>query len=272
MIDYPISFPAENIVQETPAIKTFYLKTDLPIVPGEFVMVWLPGIDEKPFAVSYLEKNLLGITIRKVGPFTEKLFTLKKGSMLGIRGPYGNGFSTEKVKNAIVVGGGCGSASIALLVDELSKLNVKVDLILAARTKKEILFEKRFSKMKNVKVHICTDDGSAGTKGFPISIVAQLAKSKKYDRLYSCGPEIMMLKLLEICNSQKLDCEMSLERYMKCGFGICGQCAIDGWLVCRDGPVFSRAQLNKMHEFGKFARNKTGKRVTLSEYATGKCE
>jgi dihydroorotate dehydrogenase electron transfer subunit len=272
MIDYPISFPVEKIVHETPTIKTFYLKTALPIVPGEFVMVWLPGIDEKPFAVSYLEKNMIGISVRKIGPFTEKMFALKKGDMLGIRGPYGKGFNTEKVKNAVVVGAGCGNAAIAMLVEELSKLKVNVDLVVAGRTKNELLFAKRFARMKNVKLHLCTDDGSAGSKGFPTAIVQGLVKKKKYNKLYACGPEIMMLKLLEICNKEKLECEMSLERYMKCGFGICGQCAIDGWLVCKDGPVFNRTQLNKMHEFGKFARNKSGKRITLSEYATGKCE
>ena len=76
----------------------------------------------------------------------------------------------------------------------------------------------------------------------------------------------MMKKVLELCNKYKIKCEASLERMMKCGFGICGACMCNDKLVCKDGPVFNSRQLNGMSEFGNFARLKSGKKVTIKEY------
>lgn len=267
--DAPVSFPITKIVNETPNIRTFFVKAPICIFPGQFVMVWLPGVDEKPFAIAYLNKQGAGITVQRRGKYTGEKFKLKKDEVIGLRGPYGNGFGIGNVKKALVVSGGCGSASVALLVEALKANKVKTDIVIAAKTKKELLFEKRFSKFG--KVHVATDDGSKGHQGFATDVAEKLMKKKKYDMVYSCGPEVMMLKLLGLCKKHKVDCQMSLERYMKCGFGICGQCAIDGWLVCKDGPVFDKKQLLKLKEFGKFYRTKSGKKVSIGKPHTGKC-
>ncbi|MBI2124338.1 hypothetical protein HYT92_00965 [Candidatus Pacearchaeota archaeon] len=93
-----------------------------------------------------------------------------------------------------------------------------------------------------------------------------LEKNKKIKIVYTCGPEIMMKKVFDICKKYKVEMEASLERMMKCGFGICGACMINDKIVCMDGSIFNSEQLNKLPEFGKFARLKTGRKVTLKEY------
>ena len=84
--------------------------------------------------------------------------------------------------------------------------------------------------------------------------------------VYTCGPEVMMRALFALCEEFDVECQAALERYMKCGFGICGQCVCGEMLVCRDGPVFSSDALRRMEEFGRTARLKTGGRVPVQEF------
>jgi len=221
---------------------------------GQFVMVWLPGIDEKPFALSYDN----AVTVERKGVFTKKMFELKKGDRIGVRGPYGNGFKLKN--NALVVAGGLGIASLARLVERLKN----PEIILGAKTKEELLFAKRFRKKK---LHIATDDGSIGFKGFATELMQEILKKKRFRAVYTCGPEIMMKKIFELCEKKKIECYASLERYIKCGFGVCGACACGDQLVCKDGPVFNSKQLRKMEDFGSYSRPKDGKKVSLAYYA-----
>ena len=99
------------------------------------------------------------------------------------------------------------------------------------------------SKKLGTDLYITTDDGSKGVKGYATDVFEELMKNEKFDLVYGCGPEIMLKKIFEISGRNKTNCELSLERYMKCGFGVCGQCAIDDKLVCMDGTVFNSAKL-----------------------------
>ncbi|MCP3682712.1 MAG: dihydroorotate dehydrogenase electron transfer subunit [bacterium] len=256
-MEFPLMLRIEKIVDEAKDTKTFVFKHKLGAKPGQFVNVWIPGVDEKPFSISYQDKEKFAVTVMKIGPYTRKMFALKKGDSVGIRGPYGKGFSM-KGKNILVVGGGCGCAPLAFLVD---KLPGKITYVMGARDKESLMFVKRMSK--KAKVVVATDDGSVGRKGYATDAAEEVLKSKKVDFVYSCGPEIMMKKLLELCNDHHVTYEASLERYMKCGFGVCGQCCIDGIRVCKDGPVFDRKTLNSLQEFGKYKRDSTGKKVPL---------
>jgi len=227
--------------------------------PGQFVMLWIPRLDEKPFSVSYAGKET-GITAEKKGKFTESMFRMKEGDKIGVRGPYGKPF--EIGGNACVVAGGCGIAPLSTLIEKLGNPFV----IMGARTKERLIFGKRFGKAK-----IVTDDGSSGEKGFTTDVLEQALKEKKFDVVYTCGPEIMMRKVFEICEREGIECQASLERFMKCGFGVCGQCEINGFRVCKDGPVFSSGQLRDMEDFGKQARLKSGKKVSVNEYVQWRC-
>jgi dihydroorotate dehydrogenase electron transfer subunit len=99
-----------------------------------------------------------------------------------------------------------------------------------------------------------------GYKGLATEIAEDLIKNTRSDTIYTCGPELMMVGLLKIAEKENLRFQASLERYMKCGCGICGTCALDptGDLVCKEGPVFTAGDLLKIEEFGKYHRDSTG--------------
>ena len=249
-----------DILEESPGVKSFFFKLNLNFEPGQFVMVWIPLLDEKPFTISSIQKGHVGISVLKRGVFTNAIHSKKIGDMLGIRGPYGRGFSLKLDSNSCVVGGGIGMASLATLVDRLNlvvdKRRGHVTVIQGARTLAEIIYHKRFRDMK-----LCTEDGTAGFKRTTIDLLKDLLKKQRFQNVYVCGPERMLYKVVELCKEHGIECEVSLERYIKCGFGVCGQCDCSGQRVCIDGPVFNTEELSRMEDFGKVTITKTGERV-----------
>lgn len=252
MIEQPFMVKIREIHDESPSAKTFFFQFDRKFEPGQFAMVWIPSLDEKPFTISYRKDDLLGITVLKRGIFTQSLHTKKVGDLIGIRGPYGNGYTMTNHARVCILGGGIGLASVATLVDRLSNTTV----IHGSRTSADLLYQKRFQDMK-----LCTDDGSKGFCGTTVDLFVERLKKDCFQKLYACGPEKMLFKLFGLCKEHNIDCEFSLERYFKCGFGVCGQCDCSGRLVCLDGPVFNLQELSKMEDFGKSSINKTGKRI-----------
>ncbi len=236
---------------------------DCDIHAGQFLMVWIPGVDEIPMSVSSWDPPIAGITVKIVGDATEKLAKFGKGDLIGIRGPFGNHFIQEG-ENALVIGGGVGIAPLRPLVYGLLEQMKDVSLVVGARTAAELILYD-FENIKNDRfhLHISTDDGTAGQKGFATDIAKRLIEKQSFDKVYTCGPEIMMVRLHQIARQQGINFEASLERYMKCGCGICGTCGIDpcGELVCIDGPVFSGEQLDKMSDFGLSYRDSTGQKI-----------
>ncbi|MBD3164654.1 dihydroorotate dehydrogenase electron transfer subunit [Candidatus Woesearchaeota archaeon] len=232
--------------------------------PGQFIMLWIPGIDEKPFVITYLNKDSFGVTIEEKGKFTKAAASLKKGDKVGIRGPYGSGFDIKD--NSIIVVGGLGMAPAMNLIK-----GIKNSLIIqGAKTKEMLLFHEDPSliaavRKNNNRLHKCTDDGSFGKQCFTTQYLEKLI-SKEARVVYTCGPEIMIQGIFNICEKHNVECQASLERFMKCGIGICGSCAINDRLVCKDGPVFRSEQIRKLTEFGKFARMKSGRKVNIGEY------
>jgi dihydroorotate dehydrogenase electron transfer subunit len=259
MAEIPDMVRITKIVEENPYVKTFFIDKRIDAKPGQFVMVWVPGVDEKPFSLSYVG-NEAAITVEERGKFTSALFRMKKGDKIGVRGPYGNGFSTKA--KACVVAGGCGVAPLSTLIENLKNPFI----IQGAKSKDRIIFNGRFRN-----VNTTTDDGTAGTKGLATDILENALKKNKFSVVYTCGPEIMMKRVFELCERYGVECEASLERYMKCGFGVCGQCEINGFRVCREGPVFGSEHLRKMTDFGKEARLKSGVKVAIAEYAKWRC-
>lgn len=252
-MEIPQIVKVKKIIEENKTVKTFFLDRKINCKPGQFFMVWLPGVDEKPFALSYDTS----FTIEKKRKFTSAMFKIKPGTKIGIRGPYGKGFTLKN--NACVIAGGLGIVPLMSLIKKLKNPTV----ILGAKTSKLLLFEKKLVKYKP---HICTDDCSKGFGGFTTQMFEKLLKEKRFNAVYTVGPEIMMKRVFDICEKHKIDCEVSLERFMFCGFGVCGSCACGDMLVCKDGPVFNSKELRKMKDFGKYAYLKTGKKVPLKEY------
>lgn len=256
MIEQPKMVKICDVIEESPGVKTFFFKWNVDFVPGQFIMVWIPLIDEKPFTISYIQNDLVGISVLRRGAFTMALHRKNAGDYIGIRGPYGKGFNLQANSNSCIIGGGIGMASLATLVDRLSGATV----IQGARTVTEIIYQKRFPGME-----LCTEDGTAGFKGTTVDLLKKLLKTQTFNKVYTCGPEKMMYKIVELCKNHGVRCEVSLDRYMKCGFGICGQCDCSGQRVCIDGPVFTTTELSKMEDFGRITILKTGKRVSIHE-------
>ncbi len=290
ILEKPQIVTIESAVKETPTVVTLRFKCNGKTKPGQFYMVWIPGIDEIPMSVSYVGK-LKGITVRAVGEATKALTSLKAGDKIGIRGPYGNGYllyehtraecgncslgnvggelkshsartkSAEyhtKNKKLLFVCGGAGTASVAPLVEQM-KSKKRATVVIGAKTKDELFFMERLEKA--ARVIACTDDGTCGIKGFATCAVEELLDKEKFDEIITCGPEAMMVAIFKMAEKQKIPIQASMERYMKCGIGICGQCCMDGYTVCKDGPVFTSTQLRKIKDFGKFKRDASGKRV-----------
>ncbi|ABR56949.1 oxidoreductase FAD/NAD(P)-binding domain protein [Methanococcus aeolicus Nankai-3] len=254
-MEKPTICKIKKIVEESPTVKTFILNKEFDFKPGQFAMIWIPEIDEKPFG--FVSKN--SFSVAKVGRFTEALHNLKEGDLIGVRGPYGTSFKPMGYK-ILAVAGGIGSAPIISAVENFSE-NIEITTILGGRTKEELLFKDRFEKCG--KLYSCTDDGSYGYNGFTTTKMEEILKTenKKFDLIITCGPEIMMKKVVEIANKYNIPVQVSLERFMKCGIGICGQCAVDGegLCVCKDGPVFFGDELKYIkEEFGNYRRDGSG--------------
>lgn len=261
----PVILSIQKIKQETRSIKTFSFDYDLKAEPGQFVMLWIPGVDQKPISVSSVKKNSFDLTVFKVGQATQALFKMKVGDKVGITGPYGKGFNIKPKSSIILVGGGCGSAPLKAVAEEAKRLKCKTIFITGARSSMDVLFG---NEVKLAKCLTTTNDGSKGLKGHPTDqLEAILSRqeqikgySGKFYKVYTCGPELMMKGVVDICARYKIPCEISMERYMKCGYGVCGQCAVDpeGICICQEGPVFSGTMAKKITEFGKYHRDKAG--------------
>jgi len=247
-------------VSETSSTKTIRFYEWLEAVPGQFVMVWVPGVDEFPMSVSY-SGNSFGITYQIVGDGTRALAKKTPGERIGIRGPYGRGFSLSG-KRLLLVAGGLGMAPIAPLVDQAMSRGCSVDLVIGAKSAKELLFERRVTKV-GANVHISTDDGTKGFKGFASDLADSVIRNRKVNHIYTCGPEKMIVKVMDLASRKKIPMQASLERMMKCGIGVCDSCALDGRHVCRDGPVFSLKELRSFEDFGKTKLDQAGRKVPI---------
>ncbi len=252
-MDKPVVVKVLENRKESESVKTITLGAVIDAKPGQFVMLWVPGVGEKPFSLSKIGKNA-EVTYDVKGKFTKALFSLNKGDLIGGRGPYGNGWDLKGAKKVCAVTGGVGMAPLMPLA-ESGKLKT---VIYGARSMGLLVFKKRLDKA-GVKVVYTTDDGSFGKKCYACDMLEGVLASGGYDCVLTCGPERLMKRVVDICLKNKVPCQASLERYMKCGIGLCGSCCIDttGLRVCKDGPVFTAKQLENS-EFGKYARDKAG--------------
>ena len=247
----------EKVVRENRSVKSFYLRTDLPPPqPGQFCMVWLPGAEEIPISFSGYWNGIVRLSVARVGETTRKMHLLRKGQRLFLRGPFGRGFRLEG-GSFLLVGGGYGMAPLIFAGHTLRKKKLK--FIIGARTREELLFVKEARELG--EVCISTEDGSEGERGLATDLLER--ENGSYDWVLTCGPEPMMARVLEFCRKKGWRAQLCLERYMKCGFGLCGSCVLDpGLRVCVDGPVFEDGELEKT-EFGRTGRDASGRRQPI---------
>ena len=210
-------------------------------------------------------RKFAAVTVRKYGTGSTALYKKQVGELIGIRGPYGNHFSIpENLKNALLIGGGTGLVPLVRLFSDLLHDRVQTSIIMGARTKNEVLFEHKVQKLltdNNPKdsVAFSTDDGTFGFKGSTVDLAESVLVSKKFEIMYTCGPELMMKGVHKLGERFSIPVEASLERYMKCAIGICGSCCISNRLVCQDGTIFNSNSLRHLTEFGVSYRDKSGR-------------
>jgi len=234
--------------------------------PGQFAMLSVLGVGEAPFSISSTPSRpgLLEFCIRKAGTVTNALFRLKENSLIGLRGPYGNGFPIEEMKgkDIIIVVGGLGAAPLRSVLlycldnrDQFSRVSV----LYGARRPAEMIFREEYFALRergDLECRLTVDRDDTGAWKERIGVVTTLfayLNKVKPENTYSlvCGPPVMykfVIKELIKLNIPKNQILMTLERRMKCGIGKCGHCAIDYIYTCLDGPVFTYWNVIHMRE------------------------
>jgi len=239
-----------RVLTESPTVKTYIIFDKLcsKAKPGQFLMLWLPGIDEIPLSVMDIGKDLVSVSVKEVGDATRHLHELKAGATVGVRGPFGNSF-TESRGRVLLVGGGTGTAPLLFLAKQLATKTEKLSFVEGAKTKDELLFVRELGSVCNEKSLITTtEDGTYGLQCMVTEPLAKLLDREKFDMIYTCGPEVMVKKIFDLTEQRKLPLEASLERLMRCGIGLCGSCVIGKYRVCSDGPVFTASQLREVRD------------------------
>ncbi len=242
MYKSPIACRVTRNHRESDTTCTVFVDRPFDVAPGQFLMVWIPGFDEKPFSPAYTN----GLTVKVFGPFSQRLFDLQLGEQIWLRGPYGVPFPLRK--RMALIGGGVGIAPLRLLVEKIEDPLI----LLGGRVEEDLLYRKEFEQFGEVRV--ATEDGSAGVRG----LITDLLPVER-ESVAVCGPERMMAAVYAKLTQRREDTYFSLERYFKCGMGLCGHCTCSGYRVCVDGPVFDGATLATMPDFGKRRRLKSGR-------------
>jgi dihydroorotate dehydrogenase electron transfer subunit len=260
--------PIISIKAESSTVKTFVFEDEqcARARPGQFLMLWIPGVDEIPLSImAARDDGRVSVSVKALGVATLALHQKRVGETVGVRGPFGNSF-TMNGRKPLIVGGGTGIAPLMFLTRRLISKTVSTTFVLGAKTKDELLFRSQLEKLgtKRVRLVTSTEDGSCGLTGLCTEPLEQMLAREKFDVVYACGPEQMILKVFELAEQRGAEMQASLERLMKCAIGLCGSCVIGKYRVCADGPVFTSRQLRLVRdEFGLFKRDRCGKKVPL---------
>ncbi len=230
--------------------------------PGQFNMLYTYGTGEVPISISGDPKDQSKIvhTIRAYGSVTSKMRILKKGDIIGVRGPFGNGWPIEKLRgrDILLVAGGIGVAPLRpVLYHILSKRDQygRVVLLYGERTPGDLLFRKQLEEWRgrfDLEIDVTVDsarEGWRGNVGFVTTLIPRTAFDATRTFAMICGPEIMMYYTIQELKAKGLEegqIFISMERNMKCGVGFCGHCQVGPIFVCKDGPVFPYTQVKPL--------------------------
>jgi NAD(P)H-flavin reductase len=222
--------------------------------PGQFNMLYLPGKGEAAISISGdpLGSTALVHTIRGVGALTEALCARKKGSMVGVRGPFGSSWPVRQAEgtDVIVVAGGIGLAPLRpafLYLLEHRDRYGRITLLYGARSPREMLYVPELEKWRSrfdIELEVTVDNADSdwyGRVGVVTTLIPQAVHDPEDTVAMICGPEIMMrftIKRLLEQELQRQNIYLSYERNMKCAVGFCGHCQFGPKFVCKDGPVF----------------------------------
>lgn len=254
-----------SVRDETPTVRTleFADKNLAAALSGQFAMVWVPRIGELPMSIMVSETSgHAAFTVRVHGTTSTGLYNTPEGGMVGVRGPYGNSFEIRKGR-VLLVGGGTGLVPLMRFILQAPD-DLDITLLMGAKTSSEVFFKERATRIRPDKldVIVTTDDGSSGISGNVADEAVRLFKNEKFDGVYTCGPELMMKRIVDEARNNDIFVQASIERVMKCGLGICGSCCMDSELVCSDGTVFDGEHLATSTDFGHTYRAKSGQSIS----------
>jgi dihydroorotate dehydrogenase electron transfer subunit len=217
------------------------------IMPGQFVQALVTESPStflrRPLSIHDVDRasNTISLLVQIAGPGTERLSRLVPGvDKINLLFPLGNSFTLpSKGERVLLTGGGCGMAPLLYLGRKISESGVEPQFALGFRNRSRILEHNEFRKLGTV--HLATEDGSEGHKGFVTDLPA--FRENHWDMVYCCGPEPMMKAVAASCRERNIACEVSLENLMACGMGICLCCIVPtkagNLCSCTDGPVFN---------------------------------
>jgi len=220
------------------------------LLPGQFVQVLVKDSPStflrRPFSIHQFNPatNTFRLLIQIKGEGTLHLSRLRKGDKVNVIYPLGNSFSLPSGKTALLAGGGCGVAPLLFLGKWLKDQDMKVTILTGWKRKEDIFEESAYRECGELLV--TTEDGSEGEMGM-VTSHSVFKSGLAFDRIYCCGPDPMMKAVAQIASGKGIDCEVSLENTMACGFGVCLCCITPtthgNQRVCTEGPVFNTKEL-----------------------------
>ena len=246
---------------ETADVVTLRLATDDPGLlagqPGQFVMAALPALAAPPVSVSRFHPDGLELTVRAAGAATRAICNLERGATVGLRGPVGRGWPVDLAegRDVLIVTGGIGLAPLRPLIDELLRRrdrSARLHLAYGARTPRDRLYKAELDRLAaggEIEISQTVDRAGPewlGRVGVVTQVIDRAFCSCDRTIAFICGPERMMEATVKVLHERGVPDERvfaTLERHMDCGVGLCGHCQLGRFFVCKDGPVFSLAEL-----------------------------
>lgn len=266
----PVPFLIRRTSEETRDTRTFELESTngadrFAFYAGQFNMIYVFGVGEVPVSISGnpAKPQTLFHTARSVGNVTKAMLKLKRGDVLGVRGPFGSRWPVDEAagNDVVIVAGGIGLAPLRPALYSFIEYREKygrITLLYGARTPYDLLYKKELEQWRrrfNLEIKV-TVDSAAGDWCGNVGVVTTLIPKAQFDPAHTlamiCGPEVMMrftIKELQNCGIANENIYISMERNMKCGIGLCGHCQCGYAFVCKDGPVFRYDRV--MNIFGK---------------------
>jgi len=226
------------------------------IAPGQFMMVYAFGIGEVPISVSGTSDDAeVILTVRSVGAVSLAICSARVGGVLGLRGPYGNSWPIEPARggDVIVVAGGIGLAPLRMLIRQVVGNRedfAAVSVLYGARTPGDLLYLDELESLREAADVAVTVDAADGSWRGQVGVVPKLVGAARFAgdtaHAFVCGPEVMMDFTVQALMSRGVAPErihLSMERHMDCGVGLCGHCQLGPTLICRDGAVYTYAEI-----------------------------
>lgn len=214
--------------------------------PGQFVHLRVTTRRDfmlrRPFSVHGRKDDAIELLYKVVGEGTKAMAARRRGQMLDLLGPIGRGWHVpENTAHALLVGGGLGIAPLVMLAEELSAVGIAVAVAQGAPTSSHLISQTPIDRVAR-RYELATDDGTAGERGFVTAISERLLAEERFDVVYTCGPEAMQRIVAAQAAAHAVYCEVSLERLMACGIGVCLSCTCETKhgrrRACVDGPCF----------------------------------